>query len=324
MFYTKESKCFPGSDKMKKIFIIFNIGILGILGFTTAVQARTQCAEMGCSASDKTCHSGEYYLMLSPEGLPHATGCLRYEPCGEDTYICTAASSGYRLKKGCAPLECPTGCSECCTSSNGKAICTKCESGYESSGDDCVKKANTLPNCKFESSSFYTTKAKCLSNCEATCDNCFNHEKNKEGWECNELPALVCKIEHCKKCNFKMTACESCEAGYYLVDGTCKPCEEGTFSSNPGATKCISCQHGYWSEPGSTSCTKVDCTQFNPHHGRCVSCEHDKCDEIDCYENYEPNYLTNTCESSATVETCRAPFVFDAEQKCCVVPTSDN
>lgn len=453
---------------------ILSLFFLAIIGLTTNVEARTECAALSCSAS--FCGTG---IFLSQD--PNIIGCTRSEKCSGAGYVCAATSNGYRLTTKCAVMECPEGCKSCCSSTNGKAICTRCEEGYKASGDDCVPIHGDLPRCDINENT-YPTKIKCLANCTSgVCKNCMDIEVMTSAWQCEEHEVL-CTVSNCKTClpgknecatcdegyfrpagsdcvicpkgpycpdgnatkptdcpagtstqttgaksvsecvapstcpgdailytsfpssicaktlecmqsgtkkyycdgckdgytwvtgpngcspiacpsgkillsskpancsNYEACVssgnvkyyCNSCDDGYewnsstntcrmvacppgkYYDSGVCKLCTAGTYSNTAAATSCTNCQAGYWSEEGASACTKVDCSEFDPQHGRCVLCTHYGCDELECDENYEANYLTKTCESSSTVQSCMPPFVFDENQKCCIIPPSSE
>lgn len=248
-----------------------------------------------------------------------------------DFYNCAECHIGTSYNSGnatCNPIECQS----------GRPVSTSANIENCQSHSVCWKNNATAYYCNQCKGDYILTGSGCSKPCEA------GYFRPTVQASCQICPVNM----YCPKGSTSPTSCNAvhygyvtdgtgakastdcheptpvCQPGQYLVGSTCKPCPAGTYSSTEGATTCISCATGYWSEQGSSSCTKVNCAQFNPHHGKCVTCEHGKCNEIECDENYEPNYLTNTCESTSTVQNCMAPFVLDAEEKCCVIPSSNQ
>lgn len=342
---------------MKKIFNFLTLCSIGILGLTTDASARTACAGITCNCCTPGRTCGVFY---SQGGLP--TGCSNGKQCGDtsggtmealsrdSSWLCTSASSGYRLTSGCAPQKCPTGCSECCTSASGAAVCTSCSSGYVSSGDECVSSGtgsgtvtgggSSLPSTKCDiTETVYTTKAKCLSGCgTTTCTNCLDRETMTSAWQCGSRLLITgeCNISNCETCNLKGTSCTKCNAGYYLSSGSCvacpagtissagatecTPCAVGTYASGTGNTLCRACEAGYYAgNTGSSSCTLCRANTYsNARASTCSACGSGK------YSAFGSSSCSNcpgnckTCSNGTSCSECESGYVWSSTQGQCL------
>lgn len=293
-------------------------------------QSQSQCVSSCGSSSGLTTCPGASDPVEVYGSCPTVCGgkCVKCEQ--PDTkavgYYCTGCAGGCSFRVSdytCHPIDCqsgkpssttPDGIENCkstsiCWKNNATAYyCNQCKDDYTLTSSGCVK------SC--EAGYFLAGGA-----CQICPVNMYCPKGSTSPTHCNAVHyGYVTDGTGAKASSDCHEATPVCQPGQYLDGNTCKPCLAGSFTSTEGATACIPCIPGYWSEQGSSSCTKVNCAQFNPQHGRCVLCTHYGCDELECDENYEANYLTKTCESSSTVQSCMPPFVFDENQKCCIIP----
>lgn len=338
---------------MKKIFSFLALCSIGILGLTTDASARTACAAITCNC----CTGNTACNFLALGGLPE--GCSNGKQCNstsngslealsrDDAWLCTAAASGYRLTSGCAPQKCPTGCKTCCTSSSGKAVCTSCNSGYVSSGDDCVADTSTSSSSSGGSTSTkcditaetYTTKAACLSACGSTiCTSCLDRETMMNAWQCPTLGlprTLECTISNCTTCNALGTKCTKCNAGYYLTNGTCTacpagkissagatectPCSAGTYASGTGNTLCVGCTAGYYSAAGASACTMCSSNTYSATGATsCTPCGSGKWSAAGSSScSACPSHCT-TCSNGTSCDQCETGYTWSSTTRTCV------
>lgn len=333
---------------MKKIFSLLTLCALGMLGFTTDVNARTECSVINCDCctASSTCA-----VLLSQGGL--ASGCSNGKQCGDTSsgtiesltrdsaWVCTAAASGYRLTRTCGVQACPTGCKTCCTSSNGNAVCTSCQSGYTSSGDTCVASSSSSGGVSTKcdiNEIVYTTKAKCLSGCgSTTCLSCLDRETMEDGWQCGTIRTLSteCTISNCKTCNKLGTKCTTCNAGYYLSSGSCiacpagkianegstscTDCSAGTYNTGTGNQFCMMCNAGYYSSAGASVCTMCGANTYSAKGASsCTSCGSGKWSNpgssscSDCPANCK------TCSNGTSCDQCVSGYIWSSTAGKCV------
>ena len=138
-----------------------------------------------------------------------------------------------------------------------------CQPGYYlAAGENKDKEGNNIQTCKPCADGKYTTSA------TATVEECI---------DCPETTGVASMVFDADENICKAT---SCLAGYVLNDGSCKPCEAGTYSKTSDTaqckdcyTICATCPDGEFSGNAASGCTKCPAgTIPNSDKTSCINC----------------------------------------------------
>jgi len=219
---------------------------------------------------------------------------------GSYTCGCQSGFSGNGIKTsvsggtGCTDIDECTGTNKCdsaatCTNTPGSYTCS-CPSGYSGSGFLCyvvncttgtyANSATTCASCPAGTYNDQNGAEKCTPCPAGTYNTATGQSTASACLTCSKNTYSTAGSTQCLPCPPGTTGgatagtCTPCPAGQYGLQGTCKNCGVGWFSSSPGATDCTPCAPGYFTSSNTaTNCTI--CPAGSTSKGRAASC--DKC-----------------------------------------------
>ncbi|KAJ6557974.1 hypothetical protein B0H19DRAFT_1149334 [Mycena capillaripes] len=191
-----------------------------------------QTSSPGSSACTQHCAAGQFVdgdsCSTCPAGTYSGAEAISCSACPANTFSTPGSSS-------CT--ACPSGS----TSDPGSSTCTQhCAAGQFINGDLC---STCAPG------TYSGPDATSCSQCPA---NTFSAAGASSCTACPNGGTCAAGSTHPSQC------VAACPAGNQLINGMCKACPAGTFSSMPNAVSCNNCPADTYSDSGAKQCTACD------------------------------------------------------------------
>ena len=231
-------------------------------------SCKGSCIE-NCAQCDEPCSRCDIgYFIDKGKCSQCDRNCLE---CSEKSNHCIACHDGFKVyMNSCVPI-CLSGCKVC------EYPCSSCKLGYllkdglcETCDNVCASCEENRSKCSSCFSGFLLKGQTCVQGCKANCLSCDDPcTKCEDGYYLLGGSCSPCD-GNCMTCLRNPTICTSCKVGYYLKGATCL--EQCVSNCRTCSFPCFECKDGYYEDEGLCSECSSNCKTCIGLESTCLSC----------------------------------------------------